>query len=106
MSHPAADRYAWIEPDVEDLGAGIHRIPLPLPLDGLKAVNVYAITDPGGVDLIDAGFASVTRSSSSVSARTKGRRSGWKARTAPACTRARISFARSRWGRRLPSERR
>ena len=59
MSHPAADRYAWIEPDVEDLGAGIHRIPLPLPLDGLKAVNVYAITDPGGVDLIDAGFAIV-----------------------------------------------
>ena len=59
MSQAAADRYAWIEPGVEDLGAGIHRIPLPLPLDGLKAVNVYAITDPGGVDLIDAGFAIV-----------------------------------------------
>jgi glyoxylase-like metal-dependent hydrolase (beta-lactamase superfamily II) len=59
MSQAAADRYAWIEPDVEDLGAGVHRIPLPLPLDGLKAVNVYAITDPGGVDLIDAGFAIV-----------------------------------------------
>jgi glyoxylase-like metal-dependent hydrolase (beta-lactamase superfamily II) len=42
---------------VEDLGGGVHRIPLPLPLDGLKAVNVYAITDPGGVDLIDAGIA-------------------------------------------------
>ena len=36
-----------------------YRIPLPLPLDGLKAVNVYAITDPGGVDLIDAGMAIV-----------------------------------------------
>src|SRR6201994_427017 len=59
MSHAAADRYAWIEPDVEDLGTGVYRIPLPLPLDGLKAVNVYAITDPGGVDLIDAGFAIV-----------------------------------------------
>jgi glyoxylase-like metal-dependent hydrolase (beta-lactamase superfamily II) len=59
MSQAAADRYAWIEPDVEDLGAGVYRIPLPLPLDGLKAVNVYAITDPGGVDLIDAGFAIV-----------------------------------------------
>src|SRR5258705_11710253 len=34
-------------------------MPLPLPLDGLKAVNVYAITDPGGVDLIDAGMAIV-----------------------------------------------
>src|ERR1700731_4425043 len=57
MSHAAADRYAWIEPDVEDLGGGVYRIPLPLPMDGLKAVNVYAITDPGGVDLIDAGMA-------------------------------------------------
>ena len=59
MSHAAADRYAWIEPTVEDLGGGVHRIPLPLPLDGLKAVNVYAIADPGGVDLIDAGIALV-----------------------------------------------
>ena len=59
MSHAAADRNAWTEPAVEDLGGGIYRIPLPLPLDGLKAVNVYAITDPGGVDLIDAGMAIV-----------------------------------------------
>jgi glyoxylase-like metal-dependent hydrolase (beta-lactamase superfamily II) len=60
MSHAAADRHAWTEPKVEDLGGGVHRIPLPLPLDGLKAVNIYAITDPGGVDLIDAGMALVT----------------------------------------------
>ena len=59
MSHAAADRHAWTEPKVEDLGGGVHRIPLPLPIDGLKAVNVYAITDPGGVDLIDAGMAMV-----------------------------------------------
>ncbi len=59
MSHVTADRYAWAEPEVEDLGGGVYRIPLPLPLDGLKAVNVYAITDPGGVDLIDAGMALV-----------------------------------------------
>ena len=57
MSHAAANRYAWIEPTVEDLGGGVHRIPLPLPMEGLKAVNVYAITDPSGVDLIDAGIA-------------------------------------------------
>jgi len=57
MSQAAADRHAWTEPAVEDLGGGVHRIPLPLPLDGLKAVNVYAITDPGGIDLIDAGMA-------------------------------------------------
>jgi len=59
MSHAAADRYAWTEPAVEDLGGGVHRIPLPLPMEGLKAVNVYAIADPGGVDLIDAGIALV-----------------------------------------------
>jgi glyoxylase-like metal-dependent hydrolase (beta-lactamase superfamily II) len=53
----ATDRYAWIEPGVEDLGGGVYRIPLPLPMDGLKAVNVYAITDAEGVDLIDAGIA-------------------------------------------------
>jgi glyoxylase-like metal-dependent hydrolase (beta-lactamase superfamily II) len=59
MSEAAADRNAWTEPGVEDLGGGVYRIPLPLPMDGLKAVNVYAITDAGGVDLIDAGIALV-----------------------------------------------
>jgi len=59
MSHATADRHAWTEPGVENLGGGVYRIPLPLPMDGLKAVNVYAITDPGGVDLIDAGIALV-----------------------------------------------
>lgn len=53
----AADRRAWTEPGAEDLGGGVYRIPLPLPMDGLKAVNVYAITDAEGVDLIDAGIA-------------------------------------------------
>jgi glyoxylase-like metal-dependent hydrolase (beta-lactamase superfamily II) len=59
MSQAAADRYAWTRPGVENLGGGVYRIPLPLPMEGLKAVNVYAITDPGGVDLIDAGIALV-----------------------------------------------
>src|SRR5438132_169096 len=59
MSQAATDRYAWTEPAAEDLGGGVYRIPLPLPMDGLKAVNVYAITDQGGVDLIDAGIALV-----------------------------------------------
>jgi glyoxylase-like metal-dependent hydrolase (beta-lactamase superfamily II) len=57
MSHATADRHAWTEPGVEDLGGGVYRIPLPLPMEGLRAVNVYAIADPGGVDLIDAGIA-------------------------------------------------
>ena len=52
-----ADRHAWAEPGVEDLGDGLYRIPLPLPGDALKAVNVYAIAGDDGVDLIDAGMA-------------------------------------------------
>ena len=52
-----ADRHAWSEPGVESLGDGLYRIPLPLPGDSLKAVNVYAIADEDGVDLIDAGMA-------------------------------------------------
>lgn len=63
-TRPAADeadaaRHAWTEPGVEDLGAGLYRIPLPLPEDSLKAVNVYAITGDDGVDLVDAGMAIV-----------------------------------------------
>ncbi|HXC83653.1 MAG TPA: MBL fold metallo-hydrolase [Trebonia sp.] len=54
-----ADRYAWAQPEVEDLGGGLHRIPLPLPGDALTAVNVYAIVGDDGVDLIDAGMALV-----------------------------------------------
>jgi glyoxylase-like metal-dependent hydrolase (beta-lactamase superfamily II) len=57
MSQAAEDRYAWTRPEVEDLGGGVYRVPVPLPMEGLKAVNVYAITDPSGVDLIDAGIA-------------------------------------------------
>ena len=44
---------------MEDLGGGLHRIPLPLPGDALKAVNVYAIAGDDGVDLVDAGMAIV-----------------------------------------------
>jgi glyoxylase-like metal-dependent hydrolase (beta-lactamase superfamily II) len=53
----AADRHAWAKSGVEDLGGGVYRIPLPLPRDPLQAVNVFALTDSDGVDLIDAGMA-------------------------------------------------
>jgi glyoxylase-like metal-dependent hydrolase (beta-lactamase superfamily II) len=36
---------------------GVDRIPLPLPNDGLKAVNVYTLTSSTGVVLVDAGWA-------------------------------------------------
>ncbi len=35
----------------------VYRIPLPLPGDGLRAVNVYALRDAGGLVLIDSGWA-------------------------------------------------
>jgi len=35
----------------------VHRVPLPLPTDGLRAVNVYVIEDDGGLVLIDSGWA-------------------------------------------------
>ena len=53
------DRNAWTEPGVESLGDGVYRIPLPLPGDALKAVNVYALAGEDGVDLIDSGMALV-----------------------------------------------
>jgi glyoxylase-like metal-dependent hydrolase (beta-lactamase superfamily II) len=36
---------------------GVYRIPLPLPQDGLRAVNVYAIESTNGLTLIDSGWA-------------------------------------------------
>jgi glyoxylase-like metal-dependent hydrolase (beta-lactamase superfamily II) len=47
----------WAEPGVEDLGRGVFRIPLPLPNDALRAVNVYAISSDDGLLMVDAGWA-------------------------------------------------
>ncbi|WNV84380.1 MBL fold metallo-hydrolase [Umezawaea sp. Da 62-37] len=47
----------WTEPGVFEVAPGVHRIPLPLPNDGLHTVNVYAIEDGDGVVMIDAGWA-------------------------------------------------
>ncbi len=52
-----ADRHAWIEPGVFEVAPGVHRIPLPLPTDGLRAVNVYAVESADGLVLIDSGWA-------------------------------------------------
>ena len=46
----------WTIPGVYRCAPGVHRIPLPLPNDGLRAVNVYALTDGDGVTLVDAGW--------------------------------------------------
>jgi glyoxylase-like metal-dependent hydrolase (beta-lactamase superfamily II) len=51
---PEAD---WTSPGVYDVGDGVYRIPLPLPQDGLRAVNVYAVRDGDGLTLVDSGWA-------------------------------------------------
>jgi glyoxylase-like metal-dependent hydrolase (beta-lactamase superfamily II) len=50
-------RHAWTLPGAETVAPGVHRIPLPLPMDGLRAVNVYAVEDGDGLVLIDGGWA-------------------------------------------------
>jgi glyoxylase-like metal-dependent hydrolase (beta-lactamase superfamily II) len=46
----------WVEPGAFEVAPGVHRVPLPLPNDGLKAVNVYVITTPDGLVCVDAGW--------------------------------------------------
>ncbi len=50
-------RTAWPEPGAYPVGEGVYRVPLPLPQDGLRAVNVYAIADGDQVVLVDSGWA-------------------------------------------------
>ncbi|TCP56401.1 glyoxylase-like metal-dependent hydrolase (beta-lactamase superfamily II) [Tamaricihabitans halophyticus] len=47
----------WTESGVFEVAPGVYRIPLPLPGDGLRAVNVYAILDRDELVLIDSGWA-------------------------------------------------
>ena len=47
----------WSAPGAFEVAPGIHRIPLPLPMDGLKAVNVYVLETEHGLTLVDGGWA-------------------------------------------------
>jgi glyoxylase-like metal-dependent hydrolase (beta-lactamase superfamily II) len=49
----------WSAPGAWQVADGIHRIPLPLPDDGLRAVNVYVVETEEGLTLIDGGWAIV-----------------------------------------------
>lgn len=49
----------WAAPGAWTVADGVHRIPLPLPNDGLKAVNVYVIEADEGLILVDGGWAIV-----------------------------------------------
>jgi glyoxylase-like metal-dependent hydrolase (beta-lactamase superfamily II) len=53
----AATTPDWTEPGAYPVAPGVHRVPLPLPTDGLRAVNVYVIADGDGLVLIDGGWA-------------------------------------------------
>ena len=63
----------WTQPGVFAIAPGVHRVPLPLPTDGLRAVNVYVIEDPAGPVLIDSGWAlAESRQALSVALATLG----------------------------------
>ena len=47
----------WTVEGAWEVAEGIHRVPLPLPMDGLRAVNVYVIETPDGLVLVDGGWA-------------------------------------------------
>ena len=54
---PENDERDWTEPGIYEVSPGVYRIPLPLPDDGLRAVNVYAVTDGQELVLVDSGWA-------------------------------------------------
>ena len=47
----------WTEPGAWTVAPGVHRIPLPLPMDGLRAINVYVMETENGLVLVDGGWA-------------------------------------------------
>lgn len=47
----------WTEPGAHNVAPGVFRIPLPLPFDALRAVNVYVVETDRGLTLIDGGWA-------------------------------------------------
>ncbi len=47
----------WTRPGVYRCAPGVYRIPLPLPQDGLRAVNVYAMRHGADLTVIDAGWS-------------------------------------------------
>lgn len=56
MTPLAASGGDWTDSGPEEVAQGIFRIPLPLPGDGLKAVNAYLLRGAGGDLLVDCGW--------------------------------------------------
>ncbi len=57
QTDPMTDAPHWTEPGAYQVAPGIHRLPLPLPMDGLRAVNVYVLETDRGLVLVDGGWA-------------------------------------------------
>jgi glyoxylase-like metal-dependent hydrolase (beta-lactamase superfamily II) len=51
------DKPRWTEPGAHRVADGVWRVPLPLPQDGLRAVNVYVIETGRELVLVDGGWA-------------------------------------------------
>jgi len=51
------DRGQWAQSGAQTVRPGVHRVPLPLPDDGLRAVNVYVLEEDDGLVLIDGGWS-------------------------------------------------
>jgi len=47
----------WTAEGAWRVADGVFRIPLPLPMDGLRAINVYVIETDDGLTLVDGGWA-------------------------------------------------
>jgi glyoxylase-like metal-dependent hydrolase (beta-lactamase superfamily II) len=47
----------WSTPGIFEVAPGVYRAPLPLPNDGLRAVNVYVLAGDDGLVLVDSGWA-------------------------------------------------
>src|SRR5580704_11864347 len=57
MTPDHSSRDDWTRPGTFEVAAGVYRLPLPLPNDGLRAVNVYALVSDEDLMLIDSGWA-------------------------------------------------
>jgi glyoxylase-like metal-dependent hydrolase (beta-lactamase superfamily II) len=53
---PSTGSGRWTEPEPELVAPGVHRVPLPLPGDSLRAVNVYVLEEADGLVLVDGGW--------------------------------------------------
>jgi glyoxylase-like metal-dependent hydrolase (beta-lactamase superfamily II) len=57
VSEQSTGRGEWTRPGVFEVAPGVHRVPLPLPNDGLRAVNVYVLQAEDGLVIVDSGWA-------------------------------------------------